>query len=115
MKRFIILFLTVFCFLNLSACTKSENIADTSIKPGEIKITGTVEQVNGNSVVISDGEGGRYSFYYSDKITVVEDGYYVVDLSADSFKGKRISVICSSQIMETYPAMLSQERMIIIE
>ena len=115
MKKTIIMLLTLILALSLFACAKIENRADISLKKGETKITGTVEQVNGNSIVIHDGKGGRYSFTYSDEVNVVEGGYYVVDLAADSFMGDEISVICSEEIMETYPAMLSDVRIIIAE
>ncbi len=115
MKKLIALLLILILSITLFACGKPENRADTSLRSGETKITGTVEQVSGDSIVMHDGKGGRYSFTYSYEITVVEDGWYVVDLAADSFRGKRISVICSEQIMETYPAMLSDVRMIIAE
>lgn len=115
MKKFTVAVITLIMAFSLFACAKSENRANVSLKEGETKITGTVEQVSGNTVVLQDSKGGRYSFTYSDEIDVVEGGYYVVDLAAASFKGERISVICSEQIMETYPAMLSDVRIIIIK
>lgn len=115
MKKLIALLLVLILSVTLFACGKPENRADTSLRSGETEITGKVEQVSGNTIVIHDGEGGRYSFTYSDEITVVENGWYVVDLSADSFRGKEIMVVCSDCIMETYPAMLSDVRMIITE
>lgn len=115
MKKITALLLAAVLSVMLYACAKPGNIADTSLRSGETKITGTVEKVSGNSIVIHDGNGGRYSFTYSDEITVVEDQYYVVDYSADHFKGMEITVICSDRIMETYPAMLSDVRMIITE
>lgn len=118
MKKITVIILAVIMTVLMSGC-KSPNFAniDPYQEPeeGETIITGTVEQVSGNTIVIHDGEGGRYSFTYSDEITVVENGWYVVDLSADSFRGKEIMVICSDRIMETYPAMLSDVRMIITE
>ncbi len=115
MKKIMLIFtVTVLLAAALCGCAKPENRADVSVKSGETEITGTVEKVSGNILLISDGEGGRFSFCYSDEVEVVEDGYYVVDLSANSFKGKKVTVICSAEIMETYPAQLSGERMIII-
>lgn len=115
MKKLIALLLVLILSVTLFACGKPENRADTSLRSGETEITGTVEQVSGNTIVIHDGKGGRYSFTYSDEITVVENGWYVVDYTADHFKGMEIVVICSDRIMETYPAMLSDVRMIITE
>lgn len=115
MKKILSLVLIFVFTFSLSACKKTENRADTSLKEGEIKISATVEKVNGNILTLSDGEGGRYSFCFSDEIEVVVDDFYVVDMSADSFDGKKVTVICSSQIMETYPAQLKNERMIILE
>lgn len=116
MKKFMIMVLTLFLALSFACCGKPQNNrADTSLKEGETEITGKVEEVNGNILLINDGEGGRYSFCFSDEVEVVVDGYYVVDLSADSFKGEKVTVVCSAEIMETYPAQLSDERMIIIE
>lgn len=115
MRKILFIALTLIFIFSLSACSKPENRADTSIKEGEIKITATVEKVNGNILTLSDGEGGRYSFFYSDEVEVVVDGFYVTDMSADSFKGEKVTVICSNEIMETYPAQLKNERMIILE
>ncbi|MBQ8503178.1 MAG: hypothetical protein IJ491_02750 [Clostridia bacterium] len=115
MKKAIAIILSFIFILSLYGCRKSDNKADLSLQQGETSITGIVEQVNGNTLIISDGEGGRYSFYYSDEVACVIDGYYVMDLSADFFKSKRVSVICSSEIMETYPAQLKNERMLIVE
>lgn len=115
MKKIILMLLALVISVSFYACSKTENKADVSLKEGETKITGTVEQVNSSILIISDGKGGRYSFCLSDEVEVVEDGYYVVDLSADSFKGKKVTAICSSEIMETYPAMLKNERILIIE
>ncbi len=115
MKKMICIATVLFTFCTLCACSKPENRADTSLREGETAISGKVEQVRGNILVISDGKGGRYSFCYSDDIEVVDDGWYVVDLAADSFKGKKVTVICSEEIMETYPAQLKNERMLIME
>lgn len=115
MRKILFIALTLIFIFSLEGCSKPENRADTSLKEGEIKITATVEKVNGNILTLSDGEGGRYSFCYSDNVAVVVDGWYVTDMSADSFKGEKVTVICSSEIMETYPAQLKNERMLIVE
>ncbi len=115
MKKIITIILMLILTFTLCGCKKTENKADTSLSEGETVITGTVESVSGNILIISDGEGGRYSFYYSDEVDVVEKGYYVVDLSANYFDGKKVSVICSEEIMETYPAQLKNERMLIVK
>ncbi len=115
MKKIICAILAVVMLFALTACGKAENRADTTLREGETKITGKVESVNGNNLLISDGKNGKYSFFYDESITVVEEGYYVVDYAADYFDGKTVSVICSEKIMETYPAQLTGERMIILE
>ncbi|MBR3815641.1 MAG: hypothetical protein IKJ27_02820 [Clostridia bacterium] len=115
MKKLSVALIVVLSALVLFSCGKNENKADTSVRKGETEITGTVEQVSGNSIIIHDGKGSRYSFTYSDGIDVVENGWYVVDLAAASFAEKEITVICSDRIMETYPAMLSEVRVIVIK
>lgn len=105
----------LFCFY---ACGKSENKADTSLKDGEIMLTGSVVESYGNSLLLEeekdDGTVSRYFVTINDYTEFVVDGWYVTDLSADSFEGKKISVICNEMIMETYPAQLQDERMIIV-
>lgn len=116
MKKLLILFTTFILLFSLSCCAgKSENRADTSLREGEMLLSGTVEEAYDSFLLLKGDDGGKYDVAFNDTVQVVEDGWYVVDLSADSFKGKRISVICDSQIMETYPAQLQNERIIIIE
>lgn len=116
MKKTAILLAVAIVFMISAACVPdSSNKADTSIKDGETLLSGTVEEVYESSLLLKGEGSDRYYIAYSDEVTVVEEGYYVVDLTADSFKGKKISVICSSQIMETYPAQTSGVRVIIIE
>lgn len=116
MKKILIILTAAILALTFAACTpKGDNKADTSLNDGEILLSGEVEEVY-ESAFLLKGEGSdRYYISYSDKVQVVEDGYYVVDMTVDSLKGKKVSVICSSQIMESYPAQTSGERMIIIE
>ena len=119
MKRLTMIFLSVLMIAVLTGCGAAmfdpDNIADTSLRDGEMKLSGKVTEVSGETILIEDEKGGRYTFGYSDEITVVEDGYYVVDLSADSFRGKRVTVIANQSVMETWPMMLSDVRMIITE
>ena len=115
MKKIAVIILSLTLVMSLAACAKSENRADTSLEQGETSISGKVESVSGNSLLICDDKGARYVFSYSVEVTVVCDGWYVVDLSADSFNNKDITVICSQQILETYPMQLQNVRMIITE
>ncbi len=122
MKKKICLILAALIFsaalmLSFSACVKDDNKADTRIHEGEMVLTGKVERVSGNHITLKTQDSSisdKFYFYYTDEVTVVEDGYYVMDLAADSFEGKEISVICSELVQETYPAGLTDVRMIII-
>lgn len=115
MKKILSILLVIILALSFASCVKKENRADTSLKEGEIEITGLVTSMSGSLLTISDDEDKQYRFDYSDDIVVVEDGAYVVDYTADTFYGKKITVICSSDIQETYPAGLTDVRMIIIK
>lgn len=116
MKKVFIILTAVMLALSLAACSpKSDNKADTSLKEGETLLSGKVEEVYESSFLLKGEGSDRYYVSYSDEVHVVEDGYYVVDLAVDSFKGEKISVICSSEIMETYPAQTKDVRMIILE
>ena len=115
MKKIAVIILSLTLVMSLVACGKNENRADTSLRQGETSISGKVESVKGDTLLICDDKGARYVFSYSDEVTVVCDGWYVVDLSADSFENKDVTVICSQQILETYPMQLQNERMIICE
>ncbi len=108
-----LLLVLMFIFL-FTSCGKSDNRADTSLREGETYINGKVEEVYGNSLLITDDDGGKYYFSYSDEVEVVVNGWYVTDMAADSFNGKQVTVICGEDIMETFPAQLTGERMIII-
>ncbi|MGN0448403.1 MAG: hypothetical protein ACI4GC_07655 [Acutalibacteraceae bacterium] len=115
MKKVLTVLLSLIFSVAFFSCSKSENRADTSLKSGEIMISGTVESVIGSSLLITDKDAGKYVFDYSDEVEVVIDGYYVVDMTADSFKGKEVAVICSEEILETFPMQLTGERIIIIK
>lgn len=116
MKKLYIVLISLIVLVTFSACSvKSDNKADTSLKEGEILLSGKVEEVYENSFLLKGEGSDRYYISFSDEVQVVEDGYYVVDMAVDSFKGKRVSVICSNQIMETYPAQTSGERMVILD
>lgn len=119
MKKTISILLVLILMLSLACCGKNENKADTSLKDGETKITGVVSSMSGNLLTLSSEDkkeiSDKFTFSFSDDIVVVEDGYYVVDYTADTFYGKEITVICNSLIQETYPAGLTDVRMIIIK
>lgn len=122
MKKLISILLTVLLVLSFSACAKKENRADTSLKEGEIMLSGYVAESYGKSLLLEQREGYDWEDYAGDRVFVsigdntefVIDGWYVTDLTADSLEGKYISVICNEMIMETYPAQLQNERMIIL-
>lgn len=118
MRKTICLLMAVIMGLTFSACAKRENKADTTVGEGEVMLTGKITEVKGNYMLLESRESSlcdKFSFSFSDEIIAVEKGYYVVDLTADSYLGKTVSVICSESIQETYPAGLSDVRMIITD
>lgn len=114
MKKTVFLILALIMTFSFVGCSTDPNKADTSLESDEISIRGTVVKAEENYILLEDEKGSQYSFGYTDKTEVVEYGYYVVDLSADSFLGKEITVIAASEIRETYP-MGIDVRMIIFE
>ncbi len=117
MKKIITLVLAAVLLISLSACMKDGNVPDTQLREGEMMLTGKITKVSSNLMLLESDDSSisnKFTFGYSDSITVVESGAYVVDLSADSFEGKKVSVICSELVQETYPAGLVDVRMIII-
>lgn len=121
MKKTLSLLLTVILALIFFGCAKRENRADTSLKEGEMMLTGYVTESYGSTLLLEKTDDGEWQDFVSDRVYVtigdntefVIDGWYVTDLSADYFKGKYISVICSELVLETYPVQLQNERMII--
>ena len=121
MKKTLALLLTVILALAFFGCAKRENRADTSLKEGEMMLTGYVTESYGSTLLLEKTDDGEWQDFVSDRVYVtigdntefVIDGWYVTDLSADYFKGKYISVICSELVLETYPVQLQNERMII--
>lgn len=122
MNKIISVLFAALILLNLYACAKPENRADTSLKDGEIMLSGYVKEAYDKTLLLEKREGYDWEDYVGDKVLVtvgdnidfVVDGWYVTDLTADSFNGKYISVICSEFVLETYPAQLVSERMIIM-
>ncbi len=128
MKRLAVIFLAGLMCFTFACCGgektptdapdqggNSKNKAMITVNEGEMILIATVKEVNGNSLLLADEKGSEYVFNYSDEVTVVEDDYYVLDLSADYFAGKNVTVIVSDQVQETWPMGLTGERMIIIE
>ena len=121
MKKTLALLLTVILALTFFGCAKRENRADTSLKEGEMMLTGYVTESYGSTLLLEKTDDGEWQDFVSDRVYVtigdntefVIDGWYVTDLSADYFEGKYISVICSELVLETYPVQLQNERMII--
>ncbi len=122
MKKTVAILFSVILVMSLCACAKLENRADTSLKEGEIMLSGFVRESYGNSLLLERTDKYDWEDYVSDRVFVniginmdfVVDGWYVTDLSPDSFVGEYISVICSETVLETYPAQLQGERMIIL-
>ena len=122
MKKTLALFLALFLAMAFVGCTKNGGKADTSLKDGEIMLSGYVSETYGSSLLLQQTDGYDWQDYAGDRVFVnigdntdfVVDGWYVTDLTADYFEGKHISVICSEYILETYPAQLQSERMIIL-
>ncbi|MBQ7295605.1 MAG: hypothetical protein IJW86_05360 [Clostridia bacterium] len=118
MRKIISIVLAVILTFSLAGCGISSGKADVSVKQGEMLLTGKVTKVSGNLLTLeTDKSNISDKFYigYTDEIVVVQEDAYVVDYTADVFKGKTISVICSELVEETYPAGLTQVRMIIIK
>ena len=122
MKKTLELFLARFLAMAFVGCAKNGGKADTSLKDGEIMLSGYVSERYGSSLLLQQTDGYDWQDYAGDRVFVnigdntdfVVDGWYVTDLTADYFEGKHISVICSEYILETYPAQLQSERMIIL-
>ncbi len=122
MKKTLAVLLIVILAFTFFGCAKRENRADTSLKEGEIMLSGFVSESYGKSLLLEQTEGYDWEDYVGDRVYVsigdnmefVIDGWYVTDLTADSFEGKYISVICSELVLETYPVQLQGERMIIL-
>lgn len=122
MKKAITLILSAVIIFSLCACAKPENRADTSLKEGEIMLSGYVAEATENTILLEKCDGYDWENYVGERayvtvgsdIQFVVDGCYVTDLTADYFKGKYISVICSELVLETYPVQLQNERMIIL-
>lgn len=121
MKKTIVILLSLallFCF----ASCKKDNKADTSLKEGEIMLSGLVSESYGSTLLLEKTEGYEWQDYAGDRVFLsigdktefVIDGCYVTDLTGDYFENKYISVICSEFILSTYPAQLQGERMIIL-
>ena len=122
MKKTLAFLLTTVILVSFFGCAKPENRADTSLKEGEIMLSGYVAETYGNSFLLERAEGYEWQDFVGDRAYVsigehtefVIDSWYVTDLAADSFEGKYISVICSDTVLETYPVQLTGERMIIL-
>lgn len=122
MKKTVSIILTLLLIISFSACAKRENKADTSVKEGEMMLSGFVAESYGSSLLLQKAEGYEWQDHAGDRVFVsigdktefVVDGWYVTDLTADYFEGKYISVICNEFVLETYPGQLQDERMIIL-
>ncbi len=117
MKKAAAMILAVILLFSFGACMKSSNIPDEKVLEGEMMLTGKITKVSGSLMLFESDDSSisnKFSFGYSDSVTVAENGAFVVDLSADYFEGKKVSVICSELVQETYPAGLTGVRMIII-
>ena len=122
MKKTLALFLAIILALAFVGCTKNGGKADTSLKDGEIMLSGYVSESYGSSLLLQQTDGYDWQDYAGDRVFVnigektdfVVDGRYVVAVASDSLEGKYISVICSEYILSTYPAQLQSERMIIL-
>lgn len=117
MKKIIAIALVLLLLISFGACAKNNNVPDVELHEGEMMLRGKITKVSGSLIILESGDSSisnKFSFGYSDSITVVENGAFVVDYSADAFKGKTVSIICSELVQETYPAGLMDVRMIII-
>lgn len=122
MKKIIVLLLVLVISLSFYGC--KENKADNLVMPGEgeIKLTATVKQATdtepcGATLLLCDADRMEYVFGCDENVTIIENGeeINVLDSCADYFKGKKVTVIVSELMQETYPLGLTGERVIIIE
>ena len=122
MKKFIAVLLVLLISVSFYGC-REEN-ADNTIMPGEgeIKLTATVKQATdtesyGATLLLCDADGKEYVFGCDENVTIIENGaeISVLDSYADYFTGKKVTVIVSELMQETYPLGLTGERVIIIE
>ena len=122
MKKTLALFLAIILALAFVGCTKNGGKAHSSLKDGEIMLSGYVSESYGYSLLLHQTDGYDWQDYAGDRVFVnigektdfVVDGRYVTAMTSDSLEGKYISVICSEYILSTYPAQLQSERMIIL-
>lgn len=122
MKKTLALFLAFILVFVFVGCAKNGRKADTSLKDGEIMLSGYVSESYGSSLLLQQTDGYDWQDYAGDRVFVnigektdfVVDGRYITSMTADSLEGKYISVICSEYILSTYPAQLQGERMIIL-
>lgn len=126
MKRAIVIFLAAFMCISFACCGKdTESNTDATYLPtqkaeivydveNEQMIIATVKQVNGNSLLLVDGNDNEYVFNFSENVKVVKGENYVFKAKASDFAGKKVTVIVSNQIQETWPMGLTGEKFIII-
>lgn len=117
MKKVTVMILAAFVLMSLVACIGDGRVPEMKPGDGEMMLNGRITKAGGSYMLLETDESSisnKFSFSYSDTIEVVENGAFVVDLSADSFVGKDVSIICSELVQETYPAGLIDVRMIII-
>ena len=77
-------------------------------------LVGTVKEVNGDSLLIVTDNDQEYVFSFSKEIKVVQNEQYVYNPQAADLLGKKVTAIAGNEVMETWPMMLTNERVIII-
>ena len=122
MKKIIALLLSLVISVSFYGC--KEEKTDETIIPGEgeIKLTATVKQATdtepyGATLLLCDADRMEYVFGCDENVTIIENGVQInlLDSCADYFTGKKVTVIVSELMQETYPLGLTGERVIIIE
>ena len=125
MKRAVVILLAVLMCLGLACCGSTETITDATYMPkqkAEISINteteqiilATVREANGDSLTLVTDDGQEYIFSFTEKVKVVEGEYYLPAVKASDLVGKRVSAVVGNEVMETYPMMLTNERLIIL-
>ena len=123
MKRAVVILLAVLMCVSFACCGKSEDSASgTNSQKAEITydvtkemmLVGTVKEVNGDSLLIVTDNDQEYVFSFSKKIKVVQNEQYVYNPQAADLLGKKVTAIAGNEVMETWPMMLTNERVIII-
>jgi len=124
MKKAVVILLMILMCFSFACCGKKtatdtsyvapKEEAQISIGENEMILIATVKEVNGDSLLLEAETGEEYVFGFSKNVKVVKDSYIIRDMTAKDFLNKKVTVVVSSEVQETYPMGLTGERFIII-